>query len=342
MRNFSTSLITSILIGISVSACTATAANNDNADAIDIGAQIFTNTSAACADYANSYTANVSDIQRDLNFDAELEISFNNTLCFFHSDSIPNHDFNDSSASFASDAKEVDTQLSVSRNPKSAKEPTAIAVNIITGIMLNGVVLDLAAAGCYQADHPRADADGNIAIGCTLNSLWALDPLSTDHKFGADAHNAHVQPGGLYHYHGNPNALFDDHPSTNGSPVIGFAADGFPIYGSYFYDSESGKLTKATSGYTLKAGERAGPDSQNPGGMHSGIYTRDWEYTKAGNLDACNGRTVNGQYAYYVTDSYPWVLGCFSGTPHASFVKQRPPRRLGLGRPSQNRTEQRR
>ena len=38
---------------------------------------------------------------------------------------------------------------------------------------------------------------------------------------------------GSYHYHCDPNALFDDVPVGEGSPVIGFAADGFPIYGSY-------------------------------------------------------------------------------------------------------------
>ena len=54
--------------------------------------------------------------------------------------------------------------------------------------------------------------------------------------FRVDIHNAHVQPDGTYHYHGNPNALFDDSPSEDGSPLIGWAADGFPIYGSYILE----------------------------------------------------------------------------------------------------------
>ncbi len=29
--------------------------------------------------------------------------------------------------------------------------------------------------------------------------------------------------------------------------------------------------------------------------------------------------TIDGQYGYYVTDTYPWVIGCFKGTPDASF-----------------------
>ena len=52
--------------------------------------------------------------------------------------------------------------------------------------------------------------------------------------FKVDIHNAHVQGDGTYHYHGNPNAMFDDSPSGDGSPLIGFAADGFPIWILYF------------------------------------------------------------------------------------------------------------
>ena len=59
----------------------------------------------------------------------------------------------------------------------------------------------------------------------------------------------------------------------------------------------------------------------NPGGNYDGTYVDDWEFTNAGDLDACNGMTVNGQYGYYVTESYPWVMGCISGTPDNSFNK---------------------
>jgi hypothetical protein len=50
----------------------------------------------------------------------------------------------------------------------------------------------------------------------------------------------------------------------------------------------------------------------------TGFYVQDWEYTGAGDLDRCNGMTVAG---HYVTESYPWIMGCFSGTLHSSFSK---------------------
>ncbi|MEZ5219560.1 MAG: YHYH protein [Ilumatobacteraceae bacterium] len=146
------------------------------------------------------------------------------------------------------------------------------------------------------------------------------NPLGTDSKFGADAHNAHTQPDGTYHYHGNPYALFDDHPGPDGSPVIGFAADGFPIYGSYFADPATGEVREAVSGYELKQGARPAGDA-NPPGDYSGMYYDDYEFTGAGDLDECNGMTVDGQYGYYVTDAFPYLMFCLSGTPDPSFDK---------------------
>lgn len=186
--------------------------------------------------------------------------------------------------------------------------------------MLNGVPLDLLSAGCYQPENQMADADGNVQIGCTEQDGWLLDPLGTESGFGTDRHNAHTQPNGLYHYHGNPQAMFDDNPGPNGSPVIGFAADGFPVYGSYFLDADSGAVRKAISGYELRNGIRPSSAS-DPGGSYDGTYRDDWEYLNSGDLDACNGMTIDGQYGYYVTDKYPWVMGCLSGTQDSSFRK---------------------
>ena len=144
---------------------------------------------------------------------------------------------------------------------------------------------------------------------------------SSSTKFGADIHNAHVQPDGTYHYHGNPNAMFDDSPSGDGSPVIGFAADGFPIYGSYIYNEQNGMYRKVLSGYSVKQGSRGERTETNPGGDFTGLYEEDWEWTNAGDLDECNGMEYKGKYGYYITESYPYIINCFKGEPDASFNK---------------------
>ena len=300
--------------------------NNNDSATVDISNSIFTKRSGDCADYANALEASVLDISQSMGFEASMLISNTTDTCTFVSNSIPNHDFNDASAHFATPTAEYALEMSVSRSPVMAAAISPLTQQSEDAMFLNGVVLDILSAGCYDPSKSGADANGNTAIGCDDRSPWLLDPLGNEGKFGADLHNAHTQPTGQYHYHGNPRAMFDDNPGPNGSPVIGFAADGFPIFGSYFLDSETGALRKAISGFTLKTGNRIAINGLNPseGGNsvnYDGTYVDDWEYTNAGDLDECNGMTVDGQYGYYVTDTYPWVLSCFKGTIHESFYK---------------------
>lgn len=303
--------------------------------ATDITNAVFSNRSSDCADYTNTYVALVLDIQESREFEADVLITSDSDSCTFTSNSIPNHDFNDETANFAegtAQTEEVDLAFTVTRSPSFASTVTPLSQSVKNGVFLNGVKLDILSAGCYRPSSALAGEDGNTAIGCLDGSAWLLDPLSTELKFGADQHNAHIQPGGQYHYHGNPKAMFDDFPGSEGSPVIGFAADGFPIYGSYFYDETSGSVRKATSSYQLKAGNRVAlydpyvGEELNPSDNalnsagYDGSYVDDWEYVAgSGDLDECNGMTVNGQYGYYAIDSYPWVIKCFKGTPHESF-----------------------
>lgn len=300
--------------------------NNDETSApTDITDVIFTKRSADCADYVDTFTASVLDIQESQSFDASVNITNGSTTCTFVSNSIPNHNFNDDTAHFASNVSENTLNLTVVRFPTFAAATTALSQQTNNAIFLNGVILDILSAGCYDPSKNGAGSDGNVQIGCNTRDPWLLDPLSSDTSFGADSHNAHTQPNGLYHYHGNPNALFDENPGADGSPVIGFAADGFPIYGSYFLDSNTGSVRKAISGFTLRTGNRVTIDGLNPSdnaansSVYDGTYVADWEFTDNGDLDACNGMEVNGQYGYYVTDTYPWVIKCFKGTPHSSF-----------------------
>ena len=299
---------------------------NQNDDGpTDITDVIFTNRSADCADYVDTFTASVLDIQESQDFDASVNITNGSTTCTFVSNSIPNHNFNDATASFATKVSENNLNLTVLRFPTFATTTTALSQQTNNAIFLNGVILDILSAGCYDPSKNGAGADGNVQIGCNTSDPWLLDPLSSDSSFGADSHNAHTQPNGLYHYHGNPHALFDGNPGVNGSPVIGFAADGFPIYGSYFLDSSTGSIRKATSGFTLRTGNRVADGGLNPSDNannsrgYDGTYVADWEFTDNGDLDECNGMEVDGQYGYYVTDTYPWVIKCFKGTPHSSF-----------------------
>ena len=106
---------------------------------------------------------------------------------------------------------------------------------------------------------------------------------------------------------------------TKHSPIIGWAYDGNPIYGSYGYSNPTDKnssLKKLTSGYTLDVSNV----SNRPSGFSAGFFIDDYKFTNSGDLDEYNGRYCvtpefpNGVYAYFATsiiDSQNNVVGSF-------------------------------
>jgi hypothetical protein len=173
------------------------------------------------------------------------------------------------------------------------------------------------------------------AISYNNQNIWHQDALPNE---GAsfDLCLGHPAPNGEYHHHVNPTCLYDDQDDANHSPIIGYAFDGFPIYGAYAYSNTNGtgnitrmktsyrlrNITQRTTlpdGTTLQANQY-GPivNTQNP----LGKYLEDYEYLQGlGDLDEYNGRFAitpeypSGTYAYYVTiDSnlnpvYPYTVG---------------------------------
>jgi len=277
----------------------------------DISDSLLSNRRPYCTYYAEDRFAAVRDVTRNALFNGSLSITVEGNECVFTSNNIPNHDFNDSSAAFATNVAEVSTEVRIPIEPAFADNVTELSLTTDNAIFLNGVKLDLFAAACYNV--------GDEKIGCNdINQPWRFDPLHPGNQFGTDRHNAHTQPTGAYHYHGNPEALFDQEPNAE-SPVIGFAADGFPIFGSFIDDN--GTVRAATSSYQLRSGNR--PQSANdPGGAYNGTYRDDYEYVAgSGDLDECNGMMWKGSYGYYVINEFPWVMNCYKGTPHESFNK---------------------
>ncbi|MEE3234481.1 MAG: YHYH protein [Candidatus Latescibacterota bacterium] len=295
--------------------------------------------SGDCATYANSYTSNVTDLITGKSFSGDVTISVSGSKCLFTTNAIPNHDMGEG-GDFATAISTQNLSYEITTTPVQAGSPTT---NIwkASVILLNGGTVDLLPAACYGEGN---NALGTEKIGCgpdLIDHPWRYDAMSPLNSFGTDIHNAHVQPDGMYHYHADPNAIFegDCNTMTAASPVIGFAADGFPVYGSCI--NVNGTIRSAQSSYQLKDGgglRQSVAGYQTPtagnGGIASsnydGQFRGDWEYTAGlGDLDQCNGMTVDGQYGYYVTSSFPWVLACYSGTPDASFnpAPSRPPPR---------------
>jgi len=187
----------------------------------------------------------------------------------------------------------------------------------------------------------------------------------------------HQPGGGSYHYHANPTCLrsqLNDNLQTlrtsrNGSvyaelsagwhhsPILGWAPDGYPIYGPYGYSNATdatSAIKRLKSGFRLRAitQRHTLPDwalPNHPGVSQTlttaqygpdvsttfplGRYVEDYEWaTGVGDLDQYNGRMTvtpdfpNGTYAYYVTiedsglPAFPYVIaGQYYGAVSGGF-----------------------
>lgn len=281
-------------------------------DAVDLTGITLKSRAHECAYYVNQYTAKATDIHEELEYQGDLTISVKNNKCIFTTNAIPNHDFNDGRRAFPNQVQPQNDRFEVTTKPKFSGKNTPLSLLTDNAILLNGVKVDLVAAGCYGV------RDGKI--GChDMSTPWRYDPMYKKSSFVVDSHNAHAQRDGTYHYHGNPKALFDVSGKTE-SPVIGFAADGFPIFGPFA--TINGKVVEVQSSYQLKQGAR--PDGRDePGGEYDGMFRDDYQFIQgSGHLDECNGMEKDGVYGYYLTSTYPHMLGCFKGTPDPSFNKR--------------------
>lgn len=194
----------------------------------------------------------------------------------------------------------------------TAPRLTAVASSLtITGYARNGVKFE---PGTAQTCTTNCGNNGQDNTG-----PWRIEALGQSYfRFGTDQNNAHVQPNGEYHYHGMPEGLIT---STNAMILVGFAADGFPIYARYGYVSASepgSGLKTLASSYRLKAVLDTGRPSTTIAA--AGTFTQDYDYVEGlGDLDQCNGRVgvtpefPSGIYYYVITDAYPYISRCVKG-----------------------------
>ena len=255
----------------------------------------------------------------------------------------PTGPFLDGNPSQASD------QSAIFKIPLSPQQNTGIATattggNI--GVFINGVALFDYRDGV--AWNPTTNAlcggPGNPPCpgGPGATNDWNRDAVPAE-MGGFDCSKGHPAMGN-YHHHQNPSAfkldinvvsnicnLYDADglyviDSTQHSPLIGFAYDGFPIYGAYGFKNTDGTggITRIRSAYSLKSATTRtnGPaiDATYP----AGYFREDYEFianTDEDVLDEHNGRICvtpeypNGTYAYFATvdanwnSVYPYVVG---------------------------------
>ncbi len=169
------------------------------------------------------------------------------------------------------------------------------------------------------------------------SSIWFQNALYFEHIHLQTFDDCFGHPNNTkeYHTHVNPVCLYDNTDSLVHAPLIGYAFDGFPIYGAYAFSNSNGtgairrmlssyQLRNITERTTLPDGTVLPPALYGPPLTFYtlGAYVEDYEYVNGlGDLDQYNGRYCitpeypNGTYAYFVTineslfPQYPYVIG---------------------------------
>ena len=150
--------------------------------------------------------------------------------------------------------QEQSITLSLPVTPTAAVQPNCVGGEV--GIMLSGVVI-----------FSAFDAEGRDAVAHEVQ----------------DNCDGHPQVSGFYHYHSLSDCI-EDTATSGHSALVGYAFDGYGIYGYYGEDG-------------------AEVENEDLDECHGHTHTVEWE-----------GKTME-IYHYHATHEFPYVVGCFHGEP---------------------------
>ncbi|MEO9569826.1 MAG: YHYH protein [Polaribacter sp.] len=286
MSNFKKRYIYFIVITFIIISCK----NNNHSHSHESLADNHTHSNT---DYFGAYTLNNKD------YGTKTTVILENGYRKMKTNSLPNHKTGKfPTRGNPNKISEQNRQYMFPLNPKFVGKPTWVRE---PGIALNGVKFEPGTA--------------EVVI-CETGENYRVEAFQDLINLGLDFNHAHVQPTGAYHYHGAPTSLIENFNKSKDLVHIGFAHDGFPIY-----YSKSGAYK---SSYKLLDGKREGEDctytnpkttiNVNLDDNHDGTFGSDFIYEAGlGDLDECNGTTVNGKYVYLVTNEFPYVSRCLMG-----------------------------
>ena len=244
--------------------------------------------------YLDSYTLN------DAEFGTQVTVTVEGTRRTIVTNALPDHetgDFPNNGNPNAISAQDLSYEYTT--EPTFADEASS---PLVIGVAVNGVKFEPGTAE---------------SVTCSSGEIYRVEALQDIYNLGLDFNNAHVQPTGEYHYHGASQLLADAYSTDDDLVLVGFAADGYLMY-----YSKSGAYK---SGYELVSAARSGTDCtassalrvddvEVDGTSPDGTFTSDWFWSdEAGDLDSCNGITIDGTYGYVITNEFPFISRCLNG-----------------------------
>ena len=282
-------------------------------------------------------------------------VEYSNDYAYVYTKGVPAYPtgpFQDGNPSQAQDQNAI---FQIPLNPVQNTGTLTATTGGNIGVFINGVALFDYRDGVAWNPNTNALCGGPGNPPCPGGPMatmdWNRDAVPNELP-GFDCSKGHPAMGN-YHHHQNPSAFKLDQTtlstvcnlydadglyvidSTAHSPLIGFAYDGFPIYGAYGYANADGTggITRIKSGYQLRnitarthhadgTNVDDGPAVNNT--YYLGYFREDYEWMQHNSddyLDEQNGRFCvtpeypNGTYAYFATvkadwtSAYPYVVG---------------------------------
>jgi hypothetical protein len=241
----------------------------------------------------NTYKGILTDVEA---------VYYTSTNVYVKTSGVPNYYVDGVSAN---DASDLNATWQIPRTPAPAATPQGI-MGGQQGLMLDGTVFF----------HP-GDAQSFMGAGAWNRLAYYFEP-------DMDVSNGHSTPTNMYHHHFD-NLKLHNWDTTKHSPLVGYAWDGYPVYGPFGYSnpndatSTTKRIRSSYQTYTYTT-RTSGPAV---GGMYPiGCFIEDWQYVAgSGDLDEHNGRFCKtpeypaGTYAYFTTVDasfkpyYPYFIG---------------------------------
>jgi hypothetical protein len=185
----------------------------------------------------------------------------------------------------------------------------------VSGLWVNGVAIFNALDGhVWNGTDINGSAQTN-----SLSAYWFRD-APVGEGFNFDAGNGHQPPTAIYHTHQNPLGLrwqLGDHVTYNSStklyseststptahsPILGWADDGYPVYGPFGYSSPldpASGVRRMVSGYVARDGSNGADNVADNLSTIPAWYARFRE-------------KLGGAYALTATTSRPSVSGSYT------------------------------
>ncbi|MEP2530594.1 YHYH protein [Shimia sp.] len=218
---------------------------------------VITTGSAALAhdDHCNAIKSSVADA----GFDGHVRVTCNNSHAIIRSDTYPDHEK-------MTGIVGTNEQVPV---PADYAAPILLSPTLGTSPLTRDAALGVAVNGVPIYDYT---AGGEMSQADLAHHQKRHDTVQTQQL---DVCGGHAGRGDDYHYHAKPTCMIDQMANAGDDAIIGWAFDGFPIYGDN--NPDGSKISK-------------------------------------GDLDVCNGQTDDTfGYRYHTSADAPYIVQCLMG-----------------------------